>query len=418
MSFDNHEIIAFKTADLIKTFSELKGKSDPDADTHWWKDHVLLEWNNIRSGKNNTKWVSIKYRPTIHDKYSNLNICIVNELHTGQILPTRAEDVAELQASLKNKNVVINTRQYKASLQFQKWSIQVATQEDKVSLIVENGNPVLPDDKFKSEYFQVVEYIEEIIKTEIQDRVDRYNGIIVYLAQNKSAKDTLETVEAIRKTIGHVYDGDTIIKEGDFKSIKDKFPNNFNELVKGFIRVSSSERSSIIQDYISNKAEKNKGMKLPNPITRVTIPFNPQGDPHNLMILDKDKAYKKNGHTGFKNATIDDKPVNVDTIHKLIVSKCKISGYICMDSLCFSQIGISLPIKATKTIIVQQPVKREFDVFKICSDIYGDSLKEVEVKEEPKEDLKELKEDDEYDNNVSDGSNVIDSDDIVNDLMN
>lgn len=404
------QIIGFKAGDIVALFSPLKTKAKTG--DRWWKDYIQFEWNNIRPGKNNTKWVSIKFRNNNNVGYSRLNIIIVGEIHTGQIMPNRLEDVAEIKA--KNPDTKVEQRQLKASLQFQKWSKQVPTQEDKVSLIIENGKPVVPDDEFLSKYFQAVEYIDEIFKTEINERIERYMSIMFYLSQNKNLPDTSETVNDIRNNIGHVIDGDTIIQENEYKTLKDKFPKHIEELTKGFIKVNSNKCGSIIQEYISDKAIKNKGLKLPNPITRITIPFDLKGDPQNLTILDKDKAFKLNNKMGFDLATINNKPVNADTIHKLIISRCIIDGVICMDSLCFSQIGISLPIKAS-TIIVKQPNKRENSIFNVCQEIYGVDSSIFENKKED-ENKKEYEEDNKKDDegNKSDNEDV---DSIIEDLQ-
>lgn len=384
MAFNNNGNTPVKVIEIVEALEKAKNDADEKSDPHWWKDLILLEWNNIRNGKNNTKWVSIKYR--LHDsgKFTNLNVCIVDEVHTGQIMPTRAEDVAELQSNYKNKNAVIEKRLYKPSLQIQKWTVQVPTQEDKVSLVMKDGKPILPEDKYKSKYFQLAEYLDEIVKYELQERIDRYHSILIYIANNKGSRnnlDTLETVKEIRSEIGHVNDGDTIITDADFKALKDKIPNNINELTKGFIKVTANARIAIIQSIISNKALKNADKPLPNPITRITIPFDVQGNPHKLLILDKEKMYRKNGLTGFENLLIDDKPVNVDNIHKAVISKSRICGIVCMDSICFSQVGISVPIKISEMMTIQQPPKREFDVFKLCQSIFGDEINDIPIKE-------------------------------------
>lgn len=377
------QIIGFKTGDIIARFNEAKKNAQPDQ--HWWTDYIQFEWNNVRPGKNNTRWLSIKYRNGVTDNFNRLNVIIFGEVHTGQIMPNKLEDVAELKA--KNPESKVEQRQLKASLQFQKWSKQVQTQEDKVSLVIENGQPVLPSDEYLSKYFQVIEYIEYIIKTEIRERIERYTCIIVYMANNKGLKDSSETAQLIRKEIGHIIDGDTIIQETDYRSLKDKFPICIDELTKGFIKVHSTKCSAIIQEYISDKAPKNRGQKLPNPITRVTIPFDLKGKPLNLTILDKNKAFKCNGKLGFDMATINEEPITADNIHKLIVSRCTVDGIICLDSICFSQLGISLPVKAS-TIIVKQPSKRDNNVFNICTSIYGDEIDD-DVEERPSGSKKE-----------------------------
>jgi len=140
--------------------------------------------------------------------------------------------------------------------------------------------------------------------------------------------------------------------------------------------VSSTKISTIIQERISDKAVKNKGAKLPNPMTRVTIPFDIKqraGFPPSVTVLDKSKPFICNGKKGYGNALYKDVPVDADNVHWFIPSRSIIDGVINMDSVCFSQLGISLPVKAS-IIVVQQPIKRESNVITMCNEIFGDDF--------------------------------------------
>jgi len=376
MSSLQDQTVGFKASDIVQHFNQLKSIKEDN----WWKEYLVFEWNNVRSGKNNTKWISIKYRQKLSDNFSRLNVIIVGEIHTGQIMPNTLEDVAEIKA--RNPEAKVEQREMKPSLQFQKWSKQVQTQEDRVSLIIQpNGKPLLPGDEYLSKYFQVAAYVDEIFKKEIQERIERYTMLVVHLAQNKGIKDTPESMQELRKQIGHVNDGDTIVQDSDYKSLKEKFPKSIDELIKGFVKITNSKCSSIIQEYISDRALKNRGQRLPNPMTRVTIPFDSKGSAANLVnILDKNKPFKSSGRIGFERGLINGEPVNANTIHKFIVSKCVIDGVICLDSICCSQLGISIPIKIT-TMIVKQPVKRENNIFNVCNSIYGETIDNIEISE-------------------------------------
>jgi hypothetical protein len=360
--------IGFKVRDVIEHFKTLKESGEEK----WWSEYLQFEWNNVRNSSN-TKWVSIKYRNNLTTPFSRFSVVIVDELHIGQIMPATDEDVAEIKE--KNPDSRCEKRQTKASLQIQKWSKMVQTQEDRISLVIENGKPVLPEEKYLSNYFQVASFIDEAFKYELKERIERYTSIILYLAQHKKCTDTIETIQDIRKTIGHVKEGDTIIQDSESKSLKEKFPNTHHEFIKGFIIVNNTKLFPIVQEYISEKAIRNKGMKLPNPMTRITIPFDFKTLASQCTILDKNKPFTNNGRIGYEQATVNDLPINSLNVHKFITSRCVIDGIINMDSMCFSQLGISVPVKVN-TIIVKQPEKTENNILNICENIYDFSINE------------------------------------------
>lgn len=360
------ELFSFKVSDIVNHFKKLKETEKE----RWWENYISFEWTRIRPGKNSTKWITMRYTSDLSIKLRRLSVIIRNEVHSGQIMPLLAEDVIELKA--KFPEAKIEQRTMKPSLQFQKWSKQVPTQEDRISPILdENDKPIVPDDEYLSNYYQLALDIDHIFKTEMKERTERGSFMMVYLNQNKTA-----SVKEVRDAIGHVNECDTIIRDDDANTIREKYPDKYIELTKGVLIVSSTKVSTIIQDRISDKAIKNKGAKLPNPMTRITIPFDSkpvkQGTP-SVTILDKSKPFKCNGKKGYENALYNGVPVDANNIHLFIPSRSIIDGIINMDSVCFSQLGISLPIKAS-TIVVQQPVKRETNAITACNEIFGDDF--------------------------------------------
>lgn len=355
---------SFKASDIVTHFNQLKATGDEQ----WWNKYVLFEWNRIRTGKNSTKWLTLLYTSNLAIKPKRLSVIIRDEVHSGQIMPNTLEEVTELKAKFPESRIEIRTM--KPSIQFQKWSKQVPTQEDRISLIIkEDGNPVVPEDQYLSNYYQLASYIDEIFKYEMKKRTDRGTFLKVFLSQNKTA-----SVKEARDAVGHVNDCDTIMRDDDANSIRDTFTDKYLDIMKGILTVSSTKVGTIIQERISDKATKNKNAKLPNPMTRITIPFDTKtGQPSLVTILDKNKPFKCNGKKGYETATYNNVPINANNIHWFIPSRSNIDGVISMDSVCFSQLGISLPIKAT-LVVVQQPMKRENNVFNMCNEIYGDDF--------------------------------------------
>lgn len=362
------ESFTFKTSDIVNHFKQLKSTGQKK----WWTGVIRFEYEHVRSGKNSTKWISVYYTPDPSSvKPRKLSIVIRKEVHSGQIMPLLAEDVVELKAKFPEAR--IEQRTMKPSLQFQKWSKQVPTQEDRISPILnESGNPIVPDDEYLSQYYQLAYDVDFIFKTEMKERTERGTFMMVYLSQNKAA-----SVKEVRAAVGHVNDCDTIIRDDDANTIRENYPDKYVELMKGILTVSSTKVSTIIQERISDKAPKNKGAKLPNPMTRITIPFDTKpskpGMPSPITILDKSKPFKCNGKKGYENATYNAAPVDSNNIHLFIPSRSLIDGIINMDSICFSQLGISLPVKAS-IIVVQQPIKRENNAITACNEIFGDEF--------------------------------------------
>lgn len=357
---------SFKAVDIVNHFKQLKSAGNEK----WWSNYISFEWTRIRMGKNSTKWITLRYTPDLTIKPRRLSVIIRNEVHSGQIMPSTPEEVIELKAKFPDSRIELRTM--KPSLQFQKWSKQVPTQEDRITPVVdENGVQVVPSDEYLSVYYQLAQFIDEIFRNEIKERTERATFMMVYLSQHKTA-----TIKEIRDSVGHVNDCDTIMRDDDANTIRERYPEKFNELMKGILTVSSTKVGTIIQERISDKAVKNKGAKLPNPMTRITIPFEAKpkpGAPPTVTILDKSKPFNCNGKKGYENATYNGAPVDSNNIHWFIPSRSVIDGVINMDSVCFSQLGISLPIKAS-VIIVQQPIKRENNVFSMCNEIYGDDF--------------------------------------------
>jgi hypothetical protein len=376
MVFQNNNI-SFKVNDILNHLNELKSSNTE----YWWKNFIEIDWSNVRSSIN-TKWISIKYRPNINVQASRLNVVILNEKHVGQIIPLIPEDNTADKTKVPDRD----TRTTKVSIQIQKWSRPVKTMEDRITPYMENGKPVYPEDKYLSKYYQFIELLQEIFMTEVEERTDRSNKLMNIIRESKNkvtALDTIEGVTNIRQTIGHVCDGDTIIIDNDYKNVKEKFKTCYAELLKGFIQVSNSKIFPLVQEYVSDKALKNKGCKLSNPMTRITIPFDLKTYESTALILDKSKEIKIDGKKTFEPAKVDNQPVNAQNIHKVIEPGSIIDGIICMDAICFSQLGTSIPIKLS-TGIIMHPSKKAYSVTDVCDSIYGNetttSTNEVERK--------------------------------------
>jgi hypothetical protein len=351
----------FKASDIANHLKSLKENSDKE---NWWDKYITFDWKNIRDSKN-TRWMHIRYSPDLVTPHRKLTAIIRNEVHTGYIIPNTIEELNELKnKNPENGNLPNDPRKMKPSIQIQKWSVPVRTQPDSViPLLDDSGNPMYPSDDFLSDYFQVAAYVDEIFSYEFDIRHERGLKFINLLKENKNISPS-----EIREKIGHKYIGDTIIDEDKYKNIRDKYSDEkCKEYTEGFVKVKLYHLSHIIQDRISDKAIKNKGLRLPNPITRISLVLE-NGKMPDTVIQDKTKKHPENKKS-FELARVDGELVNAENVHKFITPQSRIDGFINLDSVCFSQLGISIPVKAT-LIVVDQYKKKNFSPEEITDQIY------------------------------------------------
>ena len=353
--------IGFKCVDLVNCFKELKKNSI----TKWWNNYLYFDFQNIKTSPNKIKWITIKCRTDINNNYQKLSIIIKNEVHCGQIMPTKVEDVAELKAKFPDSK--IDVRQYKACLHFQKWSTKVPTQEDKVSLITVNDTPVLPTDEYLSNYFQLIEFINEVFLEEVKERIQRFDKIKYQFSESNDYSVT--NFIKICKENKHIVNNDTIVVEHSYRNGIKNISNEINLfMLNNFLIVQNDKCNSIIQEFISDNSPINPGKKLPNPGTRITLPFDLKGN-QNVSIYDKSKPIVTNNKKHYEEATVDGNVIDADNVHKFITPRSVIDGIISLDSVCISKLGLSISAKAG-TVIVKQVNKKFNNIEKICMSIY------------------------------------------------
>jgi len=124
--------------------------------------------------------------------------------------------------------------------------------------------------------------------------------------------------------------------------------------------------STIQTKKLIDKVKKIKD-DLEDPLIRVEIPFKSEqhgttkvvkaDEPPKCEIYDATKklAQIKPGQFPFQYATIEDGPLTYTNIGKFITPGSSVSGVDSMDSICLSNMGLSLPSKATLLIIKHSP---------------------------------------------------------------
>jgi hypothetical protein len=393
-----------------------------EEESQWWKDALTFEWSGSRKGNNGTQWSSVNFKDDTGVS-GRLIVRINSERHTGTIMPSTDEGLADMATKVKNPKFALKKRDKKPSIQVQKWAAQVKTAEDGITLLYDDdGEPILPGDDKLSPYFQVALLVGEAFTAEAKERVDR--GLLlltkakVYtdrgaalLAKATAMKklDKAATAQAILDawaTEQNATLSDAILSAEQVATLKKLFPNNVKEtelltkegataqavlaafaveqgarrpgdmilssetvaalrkifanpkdtelLTKGAIITSNVKIANLVQDYIGSQAAKNAGQPLPNPMTRLAMNFDQTTGIAQMAFFDKDQPFMEDGRQKYDTGKVDGDPVNADNIHKFIVSRSTLDGIVNMDSVCFSNMGISMPVKA-EVLVVAKP---------------------------------------------------------------
>jgi hypothetical protein len=350
--------------------------------THWWGQALKFDWSSARKGGNGTQWVSNEYRDAA-GVAGPLVVRINGERHCGTIMPITDEGVAELAARVKNPNVTIKKRDKKPSIQIQKWNAQVKTLEDGITIgIDEEGKLILPSDDKLSPYYQVAALVNEAFVTEVKERIQRGVDFLATVrgekVSQKAAAKAQSALDAFAKVNGPRFAGDMILSTESVGEIRKLFPNpkDHEILLRGTVQAPKVNVAKLVQETISDTAKKNAGLPLPNPMTRIAMNFDQTTGMSLMAFYDKGKPFEtekadSNGRMVKKNAydigKVDDDPINAENVHKFVLSRSTLDGIVNMDSVCFSNMGISMPVKAD-VLVVEQPRGRETTL----DDVYGD----------------------------------------------
>ncbi len=223
----------------------------------------------------------------------------------------------------------------------------------------------------------MAEHVNEAFTWEARERIDRGSDFVSFLVDSKKKDKTL-TAKAALDAFVQKHPGPRMILTPDLITKlrpATVFPNqaDIDLLTKGAMVASNVTVVSLVQEYVSSKAKQNASRPLPNPMTRIAMNFHKTtGMPEdNLTFYDKKKPFKADGKQQYEKGMVQegDKSyhVNADNVHKFILSQSLIDGIVNMDSVCYSNMGISIPVKAN-VLIVEQRESRSFGL----DDVYGD----------------------------------------------
>jgi len=373
--------VIFNTAPVGAHLAELKSAAlaEGKEDSHWWTGTLDFDWASTRKGNNGTQWLNVSY--TDENGLKGRIIARINgERHTGQIMPGTEQGVADLAARSKNPNAKIEKRTRKPAIQIQKWKSHVKTEEDGVTIVCDaDGQPILPGDEMLSDYFRMAYHIGEAFYTEAKERVDRGLELVSSVAAAKKANrdaTAADVLTAFNTEQGVRRPGDMILSSESVGAIRRLFPGGRDSdvLSKGAIITSNVKIAQLVQEFISDQNKKNPGLPLPNPMTRMGMNFDNVTGVAQMAFFDKSAPYIADGKQKYDIGKVDGDPINGDNVHLFVLPRSGLDGIINMDSVCFSNMGISMPVKA-EVLVVDKPAARGIDL----DDVYDFDDMEVEL---------------------------------------
>ena len=337
--------IIFNAKDVFEHLRELK--AEKNGKSFWWKDVIVIDWVQ-RKGNNNMSWSNINY-VNRHGVSGQLKLRISNEMHSGQIMPECVEDLADLPV-VKGREPT--TRPYDPTIQIQKYTKMVKTKEDGITIETdENDKPIYPSDEFLSNYYGVTELLHEIVNTELSVKIRFGNKLLAALSTAvdeesdiQQAYENFNTTNA-RKKFDMLISVDTIMTECKQILTSDK----------NIIIVTNKRFAPLVQTTISESATKNKGMPLPNPMTRMAMRFDKitKLPVPPLKFYDKSQEFvTDDGKKQYECAKIDGIPITSKNVHKFITGRSRIDGIVNLGSLCYGN-SISVPSKPEILVVTK-----------------------------------------------------------------
>jgi len=368
--------IIFKAEAVSDTLEALKKAAaediKKDENFTWWSPALRFEWGAVRKTEK-VMYVSVYF---IGPDNVSGRLCVrtFNERISGNIMPATDAGVAELTGTSKYLTN-IEKRNRKPSIQIQKWACQVKTAEDGITLLKDDkGQPILPGDEQLSTYHKLADLVNEAFMFETKSRIDRGMKLMLKVADMKRANKAVtaqEIEDAFVSVEGPRRPADMIITFDNKSNLCEIFPaeKDSNLLLKDAIFHSDLKITSLVQKKIGSQSKKNPGRPLPNPITRITLAFDGRsGISGNALtkFFDKDAPYTGDNKQRYEVGKVDGIPVDGDNVHQFVKSRSTVDCIVEMDSICLSNMGISMPVKAKLLVVASPPSSQELDL----TDIY------------------------------------------------
>lgn len=268
-------------------------------------DKMFKIGDTARAGPQGTKWGD--FIVTANGKVGRPKLRFIKETHTGQIPPLDDAEVTRLNSTTRGQKYPVSKRDKDPSVLIMKYRGKVET-DDNGKLKEE-----IPKDR-ESPLYAVIALFDEFFRKTMRARI----------ASRSIAVDD---------------DPDS-------------------PLPAGTIAVQSPKVCAMAQSRVSPSAKSNPGMVLANPMARMKIPFDKDtGMPKRVEFRDFTKSYFKEvdgkKKKTFEILTFEGNPVTAHNIHN-IAPYSTVSGIANMGSVCYSNLGISLPMPV-EVLVVDPP---------------------------------------------------------------
>jgi hypothetical protein len=354
----------FEVSALASYLTELKQMKSGAAG--WYAPCIEIQWNRAKPSDSIT-WINVICTDKNGIK-GPLNLEIKNQTTYSNIVPaTDAGIAALLKRSKSNKQNKVSKRESQASLTYAKYeSVQAELINPETAYVypTEGANPLVV----------LIELLDEIFLMETRPRLKEGAAFVTFLLNEKEKTPSLTAIEAlaawkILKSISGIRKGDYIIAASDVTKVDEVFPLGSSALLKDCLIATSTNIAVRVQNKIKDKSSDKKGWYLPNPLVRVNLKSDKEKN-LTLPIHDKTKTYKNMVGGALKfgyelmtvPTTVTDvsgkeytryDPITNANVHEAIPSRSGITGQIDANSICFSSLGISWPLKHSLIIVKQ-----------------------------------------------------------------
>jgi hypothetical protein len=355
---------SFPVADVVRVLQGLKDAAAAAGTDRWWDDALTFDWSTVRDSEK-TRWVTIYYRPTPGALKQALHVRAVGEVNSGMIMPNTDADVAEMQAKFPAKKgdtgrTPIAKRAQKPCVQIRAWRGVVETEADGITVKKDAaGEPIYPPESSASMYYKFAALLASAFEAEVEALIAVGDAYSAAVAAEKKKGGKAPVVAAVAAAVPRP--AIMILREDALKAIRATFApgTDLNVLTKNAIQVTASKIVNFVQTLVgpTSTSVQSRGKALPNPIARVSLAFNQETGAAITKFYDKSKRFVIAGNPKpqFQPAMVDGKPVNADTIHRFIEARSIIDMNVEASSVCFSQMGISIPAKITMAIVEPAP---------------------------------------------------------------
>ncbi len=343
-------------------------------ETFWWKDYVVIDWN-VKSHDNaagNCTYISIRYRENTLNPFTAFRIRYMDEVTSGNIDPVDPAEAAAINSNPKPNQRLVKPREGGAitrpQVGFQKWRKPPSVNEATGEVVS------YPDMSHCSYLFLAVEMLTDIYTFESN----------TYIGNGTRFKNFCDDTDKWTKE-------DFLVKYPNgmpFMIFADSVLGSSDVLIAGLAKIGAVLRNNYISVPTATVTKpiqykiKSTGRMMSNPIVRFKKPVG--SDPKTNNILDKSTGKEIEGkkNLSFDYAKVDGVLINPYNIHKFIKSRSCIDGFVRIDSLCITNLSISMSPNMFLTN-VSPPVYKEEDV----DDLYGEEEEEPSKGKDPSPDI-------------------------------